>query len=216
MLAGSDDLLSDSSGNPIISIKTPEYVLDQELGFRSQSSKINFNLNLYYMDFKNEIVLDGKFGPNGLALTNKVEQSIRTGIEFSMSYKVNNCFSLINNSSFNYSQIKEQNEVFTPVLTPPIIINQEVVYTYKRLSVSLTSRYQDKSFIDFANTSNVNSYFLLNGRIAYDINGFQFCVFMNNLTNSKYFNNGYVDFDGSKKYFVQAPTNYYTSINYTF
>ena len=216
MLGGSDDLLSDSSGNPIISIKTPEYVLDQELGFRSQSSKINFNLNIYYMDFKNEIVLDGKFGPNGLALTNKVEQSIRTGIEFSMSYKVNNRFSLINNSSFNYSQIKEQNEVFTPILTPPIIINQEVVYTYKRLSVSLTSRYQDKSFIDFANTSNVNSYFLLNGRIAYDINGFQFSIFMNNLTNSKYFNNGYVDFDGSKKYFVQAPTNYYASINYTF
>lgn len=216
MLGGSDDLLSDSSGNPIISIKTPEYVIDQELGFRSQSSKINFNLNLYYMDFKNEIVLDGKFGPNGLALTNKVEQSIRTGIELSMSYKVNNRFSLINNSSFNYSQIREQNEVFTPILTPPLIINQEVVYTYKRLSASLTSRYQDKSFIDFANTSNVNSYFLLNGRIAYDINSFQFCVFMNNLTNSKYFNNGYVDFDGSKKYFVQAPTNYYASINYTF
>jgi iron complex outermembrane receptor protein len=216
MLGGSDDLLSDSSGNPIISIKTPEYVLDQELGFRYQSSKINFNLNLYFMDFKNEIVLDGKFGPNGLALTNKVEQSIRAGIEFSMSYKVNNHFSLINNSSFNYSHIKEQNEVFTPILTPPLIINQEAVFTFKRISVTLSSRYQDKSFIDFANTSKVNSYFMFNGRIAYEIKGFQFCVLMNNITNSKYFNNGYVDFDGSKKYFVQAPSNYYASIKYSF
>jgi iron complex outermembrane receptor protein len=216
MLGGSDDLLSDSIGNAIVSIKAPEYVINQELGFKHQSNKINFNLNLYYMDFKNEIVLDGKFGPNGLALTNKVEQSLRTGIELSVSYKLNNRFSLINNSSLNYSRIKEQNEAFTPILTPPLIINQEAIYKYKRFSFALSFRYQEKSFIDFANTSTVKSYFLLNGRVSYDIKGFQICVFINNITNSKYFNNGYVDFDGSKKYFVQAPLNYYASIKYCF
>jgi iron complex outermembrane receptor protein len=216
MFGGSDDLLADSLGNAILSIKTPEYVLNHELGFRHQSRKLNFNLNLYYMDFKNEIVLDGKFGPNGLALTNKVEQSIRTGVELSVTYKVSKNFSFINNSSFNYSRIKEQKEAFTPILTPPLIINQEVVYFYKSFSISVSARYQDKSFIDFANTSTVNSYFLLNGRVSYDIKGFQFCVFVNNITNSKYFNNGYVDYDGSKKYFVQAPTNIYASIKYSF
>ncbi len=215
MFGGNDDLLADSLGNAIVSIKTPEYVLNHELGFRHQSSKINFNLNLYYMDFKNEIVLDGKFGPNGLALTNKVEQSFRTGVEVSVTYKVSKSFSLINNSSFNYSRVKEQKEVFTPILTPPLIINQEVVYFNKGFSVSVSARYQDKSFIDFANTFTVKSYFLLNGRVSYDIKGFQFCVFVNNITNSKYFNNGYVDFDGSKKYFVQAPTNLYASIKYS-
>ena len=216
MFGGNDDLLADSLGNAIVSIKTPEYVVNQELGFRHQSSKLNFNLNLYYMDFKNEIVLDGKFGPNGLALTNKVEQSFRTGVELSVTYKMSKSFSLINNSSFNYSRIKEQKEVFTPILTPPLIINQEAVYFYKGFSVAVSVRYQDKSFIDFANTSTVKSYFLVNGRVSYDIKGFQFCVFVNNITNSNYFNNGYVDFDGSKKYFVQAPTNFYASIKYSF
>jgi iron complex outermembrane receptor protein len=216
MFGGNDDLLADSLGNAIVSIKTPEYVVNQELGFRHQTSKLNFNLNLYYMDFKNEIVLDGKFGPNGLALTNKVEQSIRTGVELSITYKVSKHFSLFNNSSFNYSRIKEQKEVFTPILTPPLIINQEVAYFYKGISVAVSARYQDKSFIDFSNTSTVKSYFLLNGRVSYEIKGFQFCVFVNNITNSKYFNNGYVDFDGSKKYFVQAPTNFYASIKYSF
>lgn len=216
MFGGNDDLLADSLGNAIVSIKTPEYVVNQELGFRHQSSKLNFNLNLYYMDFKNEIVLAGKFGPNGLTLTNKVEQSFRTGLELSIIYKVNKHFSLINNSSFNYSRIKEQKEVFAPILTPPLIINQEALYSYKGFSVAVSARYQDKSFIDFANTSTVKSYFLLNGRVSYDIKGFQFCIFANNITNSKYFNNGYVDFDGSKKYFVQAPTNFYASLNYSF
>jgi iron complex outermembrane receptor protein len=216
IFGGNDDLLADSLGNAIVSIKTPEYVVNQELGFRHQSDKLNFNLNLYYMNFKNEIVLDGKFGPNGLALTNKVEQSLRTGVELSITYKISKRFTLTNNSSFNYSRIKEQQEVFTPILTPPLIINQEAVYSYKGFSVALSARYQDKSFMDFANTSTVKSYFLLNGRVCYNIKGFQISVFVNNITNSKYFNNGYVDFDGSKKYFVQAPTNFYASIKYSF
>lgn len=216
LFGGNDDLLADSLGNALVSIKTPEYVLNQELGFRHQSRKLNFNLNFYCMDFKNEIVLDGKFGPNGLALTNKVEQSFRTGIEISTTYKINDNFSLINNSSFNYSRIKEQQEVFSPILTPPIIINQELAYTFNRLLISLSGRYQDKSFIDFANTSVLNNYFLINSRIQYDTKGFQFCIFLNNITNTKYFNNGYVDVDGSKKYFVQAPTNIYSSMKYSF
>lgn len=216
IFGGSDDLLADGSGNAILSIKTPEYVLDHEFGFRTQSPKINYNLNVYFMDFKNEIVLAGKFGPNGLALTNKAEQSFRTGIELTFAYRVNKNFTLLNNSSFNYSRIKEQKEVFTPILTPPVIINQEAVYSRNGFSIALSARYQDKSFMDFANTSSVKSYFLLNGRFGYEIKDVQFCVSVNNITNSKYENNGYVDSDGSKKYFVQAPTNIYTSIKYSF
>lgn len=216
MFGGNDDLLADSLGNAILSNTKPEYVLNHELGFRFQKSKLNFNVNLYYMDFKNEIVLDGKFGPNGLALTNNVEQSFRTGLELSVNYKVSKHFSLVNNSSFNYSRIKEQTETFSPILTPPIIINQEVIFSKSNFTVALSARYQHSSYIDFANEERVNSYFLLNSRASYSIKGFQFSVFLNNITNSKYFNHGYVDFDGSKKYFVQAPINFYASIKYSF
>ncbi len=216
MFGGNDDLLADSLGNAILSNTNPEFVLNHELGFRFQKEKLNFNANLYYMDFQNEIVLDGKFGPNGLALTNNVEQSFRTGLEFSLSYKVTKYFSLVNNSSFNYSRIKEQTETFSPILTPPIIINQEVIFSKNNFTIALSGRYQHQSFIDFANEEKVNGYFLLNSRSSYSINDFQFSVFLNNITNTKYFNQGYVDFDGSNKYFVQAPTNFYASIQYSF
>jgi iron complex outermembrane receptor protein len=168
------------------------------------------------MDFQNEIVLDGKFGPNGLALTNNVEQSIRTGAELTISYKINNYFSVNNNSSFNYSQIKEQTEVFSPILTPSLIINQEVVFTKKNFAIAISSRYQDKSYIDFANEEIVKGYFLLNTRATYSLNKFEFSLFLNNLTNAKYFNQGYVDYNGTKKYFVQAPINFYASMQYSF
>ena len=216
MFGGNDDLLADELGNGILSSTKPESVIDHELGFRHRRENLNLNVNLYYMNFKNEIVLDGKFGPNGLALTNNVEQSIRTGIEWSISYQLNKLFALINNSSFNYSQIKEQSETFKPILTPSVIINQEIAYSKNNFTFSISGRFQGKSFIDFSNVDSVKSYFLLDSRVTYQLKKFQISLFFKNMTNAKYFNQGYVDFDGSKKYFVQAPANFYSSIQYTF
>jgi iron complex outermembrane receptor protein len=214
LFLGNDDLLADSAGNPLISSPAAEYVVDHEAGIRFQSKKWNVNLNWYYMNFENEIVLNGKFGPNGLALTNNVEKSFRTGVELSAACHLNRHFSFINNSSYNYSRIKEQKVTFSPILTPAVIINQEAVYGYRNFSVSMTVRYQDKSFIDFANTSTIKGYTLLNARVGYTCRRFEFAAFIDNITNAKYFNNGYVDYDGSKKYFVQAPTTVYGSIKY--
>lgn len=216
MFGGNDDLLSDANGNAVLSNTKPEYVLNHELGYRFQKDNFNFNANLYYMDFKNEIVLDGKFGPNGLALTNNVEQSFRTGFELSVNYKLSRFFSLVNNSSFNYSRIKEQTETFSPILTPPIVINQEIIFEKNNFTIALLGRYQHNSYIDFANEEKLKSYFLLNSRIGYGLKNFQFSVFFNNILNAKYFNHGYVDANGSKKYFVQAPTNFYASVQYSF
>ncbi|AFM06191.1 outer membrane receptor protein [Bernardetia litoralis DSM 6794] len=217
MFGGNDDLLSDSLGNAFLLITKAESVLNHELGIRKKTKKLNFTFNLFYMDFKNEIVLNGNFAPNGLALTNNVEKSIRTGIETSVSYKLNQHLILVNNSSFNYSQIKEQNESFSPILTPPIIINQEIIYSYKNFLIAILGKYQDASYIDFANSAKVDSYFLVNTRIQYAMTDkLKFRFFVNNITNLKYFNNGYVDFDGSKKYFVQAPINFYAALEYNF
>jgi len=216
MFGGNDNLLADSSGHAIIAVTAPEYVIDQELGLRHQSGKINFNLNFYYMNFKNEIVLNGQLGPNGLALTDEVDRSYRTGAELSVNYKIDDHIHLINNSSYNYSRIKEQTESFAPILTPPVIINQEVTYNRKAFLIGVSARFQSRSFINFANTAQVNQYVTLNARVQYDINHFQFGIFVNNITNTKYFNDGYVDTDGTKKYFVQSPTNFYTSVKYTF
>ncbi|WP_426669408.1 TonB-dependent receptor domain-containing protein [Mucilaginibacter sp. McL0603] len=168
------------------------------------------------MNFKNEIVLNGQLGPNGLALTNEVDRSYRTGAELSVNYKIDDHIHLINNSSYNYSRIKEQTESFAPILTPPVIINQEVTYNRKAFLIGVSARFQGRSFINFANTAQVNQYVTLNARVQYDIKHFQFGIFVNNITNTKYFNNGYVDTDGTKKYFVQSPANFYTSVKYTF
>lgn len=216
MFGGNDDLLPDSFGNALLFNTDPEYVTDHELGFRHQSERTQWNVNGYYMDFRNEIVLDGKFGPNGLALTNNVEKSYRTGVEMSLTFQLNNHWQLINHSSFNYSRIKEQRETFRPILTPPVIIFQEVNWRLRGWVFALSGRYQDRSYIDFANSAAIDAYILVNARVHYSIKRYRFSVFANNLTNARYFNNGYVDFDGSSKYFVQAPANFYANLIYQF
>ena len=215
LLGGNDDLLADSLGNAILYINQPEYVVDQELGVRYKRKRFTINANLYYMSFENEIVLNGQFGRNGLALNSNVEQSIRTGLEIDASAKIKK-WKFVHASSFNYSQIKQQATEFTPILTPACIVNQDVIYTYKQWEAGLTGRYQSSSFIDFANENKLDSYVLLNFRLSYQWNKWGATVFVNNLLNTQYYNNGYVDYDGTNKYFVQAPLNFYTKLNYTF
>ena len=194
--------------------KKPEYVTDYELGIRTSFNRINLNVNGYYLDFKNERVLNGMFGPSGLALTSNVERSIRTGIEIHASYQINKHIKLVNNSSFNYSLIEQQNIDFTPILTPPFIVNQEIIFSKKNLSASIASRYQSSSYINFENTESINEYLLFNGKISYKMKNYTLSLFINNISDNYYYNNGLVDGGGQKKYVVQAPRNIFISIKY--
>jgi iron complex outermembrane receptor protein len=146
------------------------------------------------MNFDNEIILNGNFGTNGLALTEKVEKSIRTGVELDAIYQIDRHFTLRNNSSFNYSRIKEQDIAFMPMLTPKFIIIQDVIYFNGNISVTLSGRYQSQSYIDFANSETVKGYCLLNARANYQWDNLLFGIHAYNLTNTRYFNHGYVDF----------------------
>ena len=67
---------------------------------------------------------------------------------------------------------------------------------------------------NFENTESINRYLLLNGRISYRIKNLSLTLFVKNITDNYYFNNGLIDWDGTRKYFVQAPRNFYLSIKY--
>jgi iron complex outermembrane receptor protein len=170
---GNDNLMLDENNQLALGTVTTEYVTDYELGYRFNKEKIKLEFNVFYMDFKDEIVLNGNFGPNGLALTNKVDKSYRLGAEISFNYQMNEHWNLKNNSSFVYSRIKEENISFSPVLTPKFIVNQEVNYKLNHLTVNVTSRFQDGSYMDFSNAAKLPSYVILNSGVLYDWNQWQ-------------------------------------------
>lgn len=216
IFGGNDEPLRDSLGALITFITSPEYVIDQELGYRAKGKNWSWNANLFYMQFKNEIVLNGKFGPNGLALNAAFAKSFRSGVEIQGEWRPIAGLSISNASSFNYSRISEQGISFSPIYTPFLIVNQTVAYSLNGFRIGLDARYQSQSFIDFGNTIALDDYLLLNGQFSYSIQGWTFSFMVNNILNSKYFNQGYVDWDGTAKYFVQAPLNLYGMVVFRF
>ena len=202
-------------GNQLIS-KNPEFVNDFEFGIRKRFENFNMNLNFFYMDFKNERILNGQTGPSGLALRSRVDNSLRTGLEFFGELSIFKNLKLTNNSSYNYSSVIQNDIEFIPILTPEIIINQEISYSIKNATLSLSARYQSKSYMNFENSESLGDYFLLNARIDYKYGNYYTSLFLNNVTDIHYFNNGEVNSEGQRSYWVQPPRNFFVSLGFNF
>lgn len=62
-------------------IPLSERLYDYELGYTYRSDRWFAGINLYYMDYKNQLVLTGKYSDTGAYLTRNVSKSYRMGIE---------------------------------------------------------------------------------------------------------------------------------------
>ena len=71
------------SGNP-----EPENLQDVELGWRHLAPKVQFSANLYYMRYKNQLVLTGELNDVGAPLRANIGDSYRMGIEFDADVKL--------------------------------------------------------------------------------------------------------------------------------
>ena len=199
MFGGMDNLVS-------LNIITPEQVIDYELGSYLQYKKLSIQYNVFYMDFKNEITLLGALGANGLPLMTNVTKSYRSGLELDITYKISKAFTLVNNSSFMNCKIVNNGTESRPLYTPNVIVNQSVNFEHKGFIANVSAKYQGESFIDFENTSTTSQFVLLNCSLGYKFRKFTALAHLNNITNQKYFTNGYV-IAGERYFFANAPFN---------
>ncbi len=214
IFAGNDDLAPDENGAPILGTTSAEYVTDHELGIRAKGNTWNAQANAYYMDFDDEIVLRGQLGPNGLPLTQSVDQSYRRGVELDGTWHISDAVTSTTNIAINRSRVSAQGEHFSPVLTPQFLLNQGIRYSVGNLSLGGQLHLQAPSYIDFANTTKLNDYYVIDLNTQYTIDDVHFGVQLNNLLNRKYFTNGYIDGAGAERYFVQAPANVYLTVTW--
>lgn len=168
------------------------------------------------MDFDNQIVLNGQFGPNGLALNEGVDTSTQAGVEMSLSYILDEHFSLNSTISLSKSRIEDSGETFEPLLSPDVIAIQGVTYVFGDFSLDFDLQYQSASYLDFANTQRLDSYYTVNLRTEYKYGIAEFSLHVNNLSNQKSYGSGYVDFDGTAKYFINAPRNISAQVSVRF
>lgn len=186
-----------------------EKVLDYELGVSVKDKKMDFNFNLYYMDFTNEITPNSEFGINSLPLFYNVDSSYRSGIEMNINYKLSNGFGVSYNGNFSQNGIKGTELV--QLYSPEVIQNFNLNYQYRRISMSLAGKYHSISFIDVANQNTTPEFIIFNANLSYEYK--QICLYFTliNLTNQEYYTNGSA-VGGNKSYFVNTPLSFNTTL----
>lgn len=216
LLGGNENLELDENGNPNLFIVEPEHVVDHELGARYQKGDYQASVNFYYMNFSNEITLNGQIGPNGLPLNQDVGSSTRAGIELLNNLKLNDHFDVEIAASISSNNITHKKEDFQPILTPENLINFTLGYHQAGFSLDTFIRYQSKAYLNLSNSVSIDPYATLGVRASYTLNNKEFRFQVNNVMDKQYLNSGLIDVNGLPKYFVGAPLNISTSVRVSF
>lgn len=97
-----DNIIGYDFSKPLVK---PETMNDIELGVSFSASNLNFNLNLFYMLFDDEIVRSGQVDRFGQPVTGNVDKTIHRGIELSVTSKLFYYFELFANATYSQNII---------------------------------------------------------------------------------------------------------------
>ena len=193
-----------------------ERLLDYELGYTYANRWLNLGANLYYMDYKDQLVLTGELNEIGEPLAANMPDSYRMGIElmagvrtdFGLSWDINATWS--RNRIQNFTEILYENEDAsgakweihhgdTPIaFSPDFVLNNRLSYQVKKFEVSLQSQYVSKQYMSNAHQEDhvLDAYFVSNLNLAYSfklpfVKSATIGLTIYNLFNEEYENNGY-------------------------
>lgn len=85
----------------------PERMIDYEAGYERRSGRLSTGINLYYMDYVDQLVLTGELNDVGYALRTNVAQSYRAGVEFTWAAQLGRRFVWRGNAAFSQNRISD-------------------------------------------------------------------------------------------------------------
>ena len=192
-----------------------ESVIDYELGYNATSDGCTGNLNLYYMDFSNELILNGEMGTNGLPIRENVEKSYRTGIELNLTYEPVKGLVLSNATSYSINKVETASETLNHTMSPHWLVNQSIVYGFNGFEFGVDVRYRSKMYFDLTNLYELGSSLRFGANATYTYEDFTCGVYVNNLFNERSFSNGMMSTNGPL-YFIDAPRNFHVDVRWSF
>lgn len=206
MFGGWDDLIE------FVAV-TPEEVVDYEVGINYNKNTVNFQGNLYYMDFNNEITLLGSLGEYSLQNFGNVDKSFRSGIEINGSWVIHDEVTMKFNGTYSYNRIKDQGVEFSPLYTPNVIQNISFNFHKDEFMFELSGRHQSKSYIDFSNENTLDAFFTTDMLIGITLKKFDIKVKGVNLLGAEYFTNGYM-IEDTKYLYTNSPISVFGTVTY--
>jgi iron complex outermembrane recepter protein len=196
-------------------LPSPEKLNDLETGIEYKRGSINVGANIYYMQYKNQLVLVGNVNDVGAYTRTNIDNSYRAGIEIFGAAALNKSISIASNITLSKNKVKNFTEVidnydngststnfytesdisFSPNIISSFVAN---ITPIKNATITITSKYVGKQYLD--NTSNnnrkLNEFFTQDARVAYTLQGknnseVNFYLQGNNIFSKLYEPNGY-------------------------
>lgn len=202
--------------NPLGPLPTSETLYDYEFGYGYQSGAISIDINAYYMDYKNQLVLTGEINDVGAPVMTNILDSYRRGVELMAGFIVRPGLKWELNATFSQNRINDlrvyiddwdtwdQREEYHGAsslsFSPAIVSSSNIsIHLFKDFKLNFISKYVGKQYID--NTENEDrilaAYFLNDLMIKYSFKpkfmkeiGFQ--IMLNNIFNVEYESNAWI------------------------
>ena len=189
---------------------TPEILDDYELGWRFTGKNNTLSANLYYMDYKDQLVLTGQLDDSGGFIRETSGNSYRAGLEVEGDFKVlqqlhvrpNIALSSNKNKDYTTSRDGALVNLGTTNISfsPSFIAGNSIDYSPKQnLQIALLSKYVGEQYLGNidSQTSKLDAYFSNDFSVNYTITNLSFAKslvlqgLVNNIFDVKYISNGY-------------------------
>ena len=188
----------------------PEELIDYELGWKYNAEKFLFNSNLYYMGYKNQLVLTGALDDVGSPIRENSGKSYRMGIELESVYKATNKLNISANISFSENKNVDYKTNYNGVITdwgdtdisfsPNVISSAGIQFSASQdLTFTLLNKFVGNQYMSNteSNISKLSSYSTTDLNILYTIKNSAYfseiivTAMINNIFNKEYVSNGY-------------------------
>jgi iron complex outermembrane receptor protein len=188
----------------------PESLDDIEFGWKFKNDRFLLNTNVYYMHYKDQLVLTGNIDNVGNPISDNIGKSYRLGLEIESAINIFNKLQWQPNLALSINKNIDKFAKFDGELqdfgntdlsySPAVVAGSNIIFKpVKNLDISFLSKFvgdQYMSNIEHEN-SKLDSYFVNDLNITYKIepkNIFKTIIFsglVNNIFNTKYVSNGY-------------------------
>ncbi|TBW27937.1 TonB-dependent receptor domain-containing protein [Gramella sp. KN1008] len=188
----------------------PEELNDFELGWRYKKTAVEINTNLYYMDYRNQLVLTGGIDDVGAFIRANSGNSYRLGLEVDAAVRLSDKFSIRPNISLSRNKNVEFVSTFNGELveygdtdisySPEIVAGNILSYMPSDgLELNLFTKYVGEQYMSNveAENSKLDSYFVNDLNIQYTwkkawlFRELVLTGLLNNIFGEEYVSNGY-------------------------
>jgi len=191
-------------------ITKPEKLDDYELGWRFKAKKNTINTNIYFMNYKDQLVLTGAIDDTGAPLRATSGKSYRLGVEIDATFLICENFRILPNlalsSNKNLDFVSPIDGELVNLGTTNLSFSPNIVAANKfeyepitNLQLGLYTKYVGEQYMGNVDSdvSKLDAYFVNDFNISYTIDNIPFLReivvtgLINNIFNIKYVSNGY-------------------------